>query len=160
MTLTRDQGDLLIRWGAGWVLADIITATDAGIRHAIESRSGGATSEWWWDTDAKGIHGWRSVDGRHPKNDGLRVELSWTEVRRAVRDMPARLLHAVADARREHRRQVVHAYQPYGPGNYPVPWAAPPPDWWRAASDALRAACAAAVHAVTETAELALFEVG
>lgn len=159
MTLTRDQADLLIRWGGSWMLGDIITSPDEGISHAIASRYGAATGQWWWDTDSKGIHGWRSVDGRHPKNNGLQVEITWTEVRRAVRAMPAQLAYAVQDARREHRRQNARAYHPYGPGNRLVPFVAPPPEWQRAAADRLRAATAAAVQAVTEADELALFEV-
>lgn len=152
--LTRDQADLLIRYGGSWLLAGIVVTPDAGIRQAKELCSGALGYDWTWTTDGRGIHAQR---GRRPILDAD-VELTWTEIRRAVRAVPAPLLTAVAAARKEHNRQIAHRVPVYCPGGY-APFVQPPLEWERDAERALREACRAAVEAVAPTGELALFEV-
>lgn len=160
MTLTRDQADLLIRYAAGWVFGDMVRNPAGGIAAAKQSMSGACTSQWWWSTDGKGVHATRTV-GRD--DEGRRVtqpvELPWTDVRRAIASIPADLASAVAAASKAHRQAVNHRVQPWGPGNRPVPWVAPPPEWEREALVRLKAACVAAIGAVSASGELALFEV-
>lgn len=146
--LTRDQADLLIRYGGSWRLADIIVNPDSGIAEAVASVSGAVTDIWMWTTDAKGVHAVRWSRPKWEAGDRTEtaVELAWTAVRQAVRAIPPKLLHAVADARREHRRQINHRVEPFCPGGR-APFVYPPPAWERDAAARLAEVSSAAIEA-------------
>lgn len=163
--LTRDQADLLIRYGVSWRLADIIVDPDRGISESISSAYGAVTGTWMWTTDGKGVHAVRwSIPKWDPGDRTERsVELPWTAVRQAVRAIPPKLLYAVDQARREHRRQINHRVEPFCPGGR-APFVYPDLQWERDAKARLAKACAAAINATLVTADavsgqLDLFEV-
>lgn len=152
--LTRDQADLLRAKSRGWAMARLIAHTDAAISDEKQGMHGGTGGTWWFDTDSRGVHGTRTAD-LHRITYGQRgrehlVHVTWAELRRAVKALPARLVSDVTEAYAtwhvHYQRRMV---RPYNPANVAmVPWVDEDPQLLRDAETRMRAAVDAALDAL------------
>ncbi|TYP82036.1 hypothetical protein [Blastococcus xanthinilyticus] len=146
--VTRDQADLLLRYGVGpvaWMLVD----PEEGIPHARSSMAcgGGASAAWQYETTARGIVGSRafSVPVRED------VVVSWRLIRQAADHLPALLREDLRAARARTQREWLRYFPefvPWMPGGR-APWVEPPPSWHREAQAAELAALVACLDSLT-----------
>jgi hypothetical protein len=146
--VNTEQVALLAYAKSGWTGARLITDTDAGIRQDVASMSGGCGGDWSYDTTTRGVHGTRAGRPRHLDDSGNRipeVTVTWTELRTAVRSLPAATVTAVRAAYDEwHRWYMRYMTRPYRHDGAAAPWVPADPQLLSDAETRMRDAVAAA----------------